>query len=138
MDRDTSPRGGDGNDVDDVGNNVAAATTVGTSTRLRRRRQGLATSLLATTKQILPVVAWAPHYRPAFLFDDFISALTVATVVIPQSMAYAILAGLKPQYGLYTAVIPVVLYALMGTSRHLQIGMLLLLHKLHKLRSNCG
>ena len=72
---------------------------------------------------LFPIVEWLPAYgwRDTAM-DDLLSAVTVATLVIPQSIAYAMLAGLKAQYGLYTAVVPVLVYSLMGTSRHLQIG----------------
>ena len=53
---------------------------------------------------------------------DLKSGLTVGVVVIPQAMAYATLAGLPPQHGLYAAFVPVLLYGLFGSSRYLSIG----------------
>ena len=71
----------------------------------------------------IPITQWLPSYPwKDALLDDFINGTTVATLVIPQSMAYALLAGLPAQYGLYTAVLPPLIYGIFGTSKHLQIG----------------
>ena len=53
---------------------------------------------------------------------DLLAGLTVAIMVIPQGMAYAMLAGLPPIYGLYAAMIPVMIYPLFGTSKQLSVG----------------
>ena len=53
---------------------------------------------------------------------DLAAGLTVGVVLIPQGMAYALIAGLPPVYGLYAAVVPMALYALLGTSRHMSVG----------------
>ena len=50
------------------------------------------------------------------------AGLTVGVVLIPQGMAYALIAGLPPVYGLYAAVVPMAIYALLGTSRHMSVG----------------
>ena len=55
-------------------------------------------------------------------FIDLKSGITVGIIIIPQAMAYATLAGLPPQHGLYAAFIPVLLYGLFGSSRYLSVG----------------
>ena len=66
--------------------------------------------------------AWGEGYARAHLTGDFVSALIVSVLLIPQSLAYALLAGLPPQMGLYAAVFPSAAYALFGSSRFLAVG----------------
>ena len=73
------------------------------------------------SKKLFPFVSWFPISR-ATLRCDFLAGLTVAFVLIPQSMAYAELAGLPPWIGLYAAFLPVILGGLWGSSNHLQTG----------------
>lgn len=63
-----------------------------------------------------------PHYRREDLSGDLSAGLTVGVMLIPQGMAYALIAGLPPIYGLYAALVPLVVYALFGTSRQLAVG----------------
>ncbi len=70
----------------------------------------------------LPFPAWLKNYDKNNLLKDFIAGLTVAIVLIPQSMAYAILAGLPPVHGLYAAFLGTAVAALWGSSRHLSTG----------------
>ncbi|KAF9926561.1 hypothetical protein FBU30_003848 [Linnemannia zychae] len=72
----------------------------------------------------VPVFGWliSPGYKLNDLPDDLIAGLTISTVVIPQSMAYAMLAPLPPVYGLYTSVVPILIYCVFGTSRHMHTG----------------
>lgn len=72
--------------------------------------------------KILPFVGWLKGYKFGDLRTDALSGLTVALVLIPQSMAYAQLAGLPSYYGLYASFIPPMLAALFGSSRQLQTG----------------
>lgn len=72
--------------------------------------------------RILPILNWLPNYKETYLKGDLIAGLTVGIVLIPQGMAYAMLAGLEPIHGLYAATIPLLLYAVFGTSRHLAVG----------------
>ena len=65
---------------------------------------------------------WLRHYRSDWLSRDVVAGLTAAAVVIPKAMAYATVAGLPPQVGLYTAFVPMVIYALLGTSRPLSVS----------------
>ncbi|KAI9597904.1 sulfate transporter family-domain-containing protein [Syncephalis fuscata] len=71
----------------------------------------------------IPILKWLPTYNwKRCGVSDVIAGLTLATIVIPQSMAYAMLAGLPPVYGLYASTIPVGIYACLGTSRHMNTG----------------
>src|SRR5918912_319552 len=63
-----------------------------------------------------------PTYSWALLRRDMVAGLTVATVAVPQAMAYALIAGIPPQYGLYTAIVMTALGSLLGSSRHLING----------------
>jgi SulP family sulfate permease len=65
---------------------------------------------------------WLVSYRRDWLRPDVISGLTAATVVIPKSMSYASIAGLPLQIGLYTAFLPMIIYALLGTSSVLSVS----------------
>lgn len=72
--------------------------------------------------RVLPLLGWLRGYRRATLRHDFLAGLTVAVMLVPQSMAYASLAGLPPVVGLYASVVPLVVYALLGTSGSLAVG----------------
>lgn len=69
----------------------------------------------------IPATAWLPRWR-SYVRRDVLAALAVWAVLVPQSMAYATLAGVPPVYGLYAAVAGLVLYGLLGTSRVLNVG----------------
>ena len=69
-----------------------------------------------------PIVSWIKSYSKKELKSDFAAGLTVGVMLIPQGMAYAMIAGLPPVYGLYAALFPQVVYAFMGTSRQLAVG----------------
>ncbi|MFW6183840.1 MAG: SulP family inorganic anion transporter [Chloroflexota bacterium] len=73
-------------------------------------------------RRYLPVLRWAADYRREYLVGDLMAGLIVAIMLVPQSMAYALLAGLPPQVGLYASVVPLILYGLLGTSRSLAVG----------------
>ena len=70
----------------------------------------------------LPFVAWWPQVSRETLRHDALAAMTGAVVVLPQAVAFATIAGLPPQYGLYAAMVPTVVAALWGSSRHLVSG----------------
>ncbi len=70
----------------------------------------------------LTVLEWTRDYRRAALVDDSVAAAIVTIMVIPQSLAYALLAGLPPEVGLYAGMVPPILYALFGTSGALAVG----------------
>ena len=70
----------------------------------------------------LPVLQWGRSYDSSTLSRDLLAASIVTVMLIPQSLAYALLAGLPPQAGLYASVAPLLLYALLGSSRVLAVG----------------
>ena len=70
----------------------------------------------------LPMLDWARHYDRETLISDLVAALIVTIMLIPQSLAYASLAGLPPEVGLYASIAPLLLYAIFGTSRVLAVG----------------
>jgi len=70
----------------------------------------------------VPAVTWVPAYERRWLRPDILAALAVWAVLVPQALAYASLAGVPPEAGLYAALAALVLYALLGTSRHLSVG----------------
>ncbi|XP_019499836.1 PREDICTED: sodium-independent sulfate anion transporter [Hipposideros armiger] len=77
---------------------------------------------LATLQRWLPFLAWLPHYSLQWLRMDFIAGLSVGLTVIPQALAYAEVAGLPPQYGLYSAFMGCFVYFFLGTSRDVTLG----------------
>jgi SulP family sulfate permease len=70
----------------------------------------------------LPILDWGPEYSRQALVGDLVAAAIVSIMLIPQSLAYALLVGVPPQVGLYASMAPLVLYALFGTSRALAVG----------------
>lgn len=73
-------------------------------------------------KRNIPILDWLPSYKKAHLKGDVVAGITVAIILIPQGIAYALIAGLPPIYGLYTALIPQIVYAVFGTARQVAIG----------------
>ena len=70
----------------------------------------------------LPILEWGRRYDRDTLVSDLVAAIIVTMMLIPQSLAYALLAGLPPEIGLYASVAPLLLYAVFGTSRVLAVG----------------
>ncbi len=77
---------------------------------------------LSRWQRLLPFLGWWPLVNPASLRADAQSGLTNAIVVLPQGVAYALIAGLPPEYGLYAAIVPAIIAALFGSSWHLISG----------------
>jgi SulP family sulfate permease len=78
--------------------------------------------LRARLASYLPVLGWVRAYNLTTLTDDVLAAIIVTIMLVPQSLAYAVLAGLPPQVGLYASVLPLVAYAVFGTSHTLAVG----------------
>lgn len=72
--------------------------------------------------RFLPILGWSKTYNRSSLTNDLLAALIVTIMLIPQSLAYALLAGLPAEVGLYASIAPLILYALFGTSRTLAVG----------------
>ena len=72
--------------------------------------------------RILPITYWLPRYKKEYLAGDLGAGLTVGVMLIPQGMAYAMIAGLPPVYGLYASITPQIVYAIFGTSRQLSVA----------------
>ncbi len=70
----------------------------------------------------VPVVGWLRRYNRALLVKDSLAAVIVTLMLVPQALAYALLAGLPPEMGLYASMLPLVLYAIFGTSASLAVG----------------
>ncbi|MGH3090145.1 MAG: SulP family inorganic anion transporter, partial [Rubrobacteraceae bacterium] len=73
-------------------------------------------------ERFVPAYGWLRSYERGDLRKDLISALIITALLVPQGMAYALLAGLPPRYGLYASTVPAIVYALFGTSRHMPVG----------------
>ncbi|MEO9484615.1 MAG: solute carrier family 26 protein [Ekhidna sp.] len=73
-------------------------------------------------KNLLPILQWLPGYRRESLNGDLFAGITVGVMLIPQGMAYALIAGLPPVYGLYASIVPQIIYAILGTSRQLSVA----------------
>lgn len=73
-------------------------------------------------KRYFPILTWLPHYHKRLLGADVLAGLIVTVMVIPQSLAYALLAGLPAVVGLYASILPQLMYTLLGTSRTLAVG----------------
>lgn len=84
------------------------------------RRHAKCTS--GTVKKRLPVLEWLPKYRREDLLADFVAGLTVGLTAIPQGIAYAVVAGLEPQYGLYSGFMGCFVYLLFGSCKDVTIG----------------
>jgi SulP family sulfate permease len=84
-----------------------------------QNRHGVTDMKLA---RYLPILEWGRGYGGVTLTNDLVAAAIVTIMLIPQSLAYAMLAGLPPEIGLYASILPIIAYALFGTSRALAVG----------------
>ncbi|ETX09384.1 sulfate:proton symporter [Marinomonas ushuaiensis DSM 15871] len=75
-----------------------------------------------TVERVFPAVSWLKHYNREQFGQDATAAFIVTMLLIPQSLAYAMLAGVPPEVGLYSSILPLVLYAIFGTSTSLSVG----------------
>jgi SulP family sulfate permease len=79
-------------------------------------------STMDYVRKYLPILEWGAEYSRQILVNDLITGVVVTMMLIPQSLAYAQLAGLPPEVGLYASIAPLILYAIFGTSRTLAVG----------------
>lgn len=73
-------------------------------------------------KKYLPILNWSKEYNRSLLISDIVAAMIVTIMLIPQSLAYALLAGLPAEVGLYASILPLFAYTIFGTSRFLSVG----------------
>lgn len=78
--------------------------------------------MMKALARYLPIFEWGRSYNGHVLTNDLVAAAIVTIMLIPQSLAYAMLAGLPPEIGLYASILPIIAYALFGTSRALAVG----------------
>ncbi|CAO2838440.1 unnamed protein product [Amaranthus hypochondriacus] len=86
------------------------------------RKQPLFRRLLLIIQYFVPILEWAPRYNLKLFKSDLIAGITIASLAVPQGISYANLASLPPLIGLYSSVVPPLIYAIMGSSRDLAIG----------------
>lgn len=79
-------------------------------------------NLFSKITRFIPILQWIHGYSSFQFKGDLNAGVTVGIMLIPQGMAYAVLAGLPPIYGLYASIVPLILYAIFGTSRQLAVG----------------
>lgn len=92
-------------------------------TKLQRNLSCSASKVKNTLTGFFPVVQWLPKYKVKdYIWGDMMSGLIVGIILIPQAIAYCLLAGLDPIYGLYTSFFSNIIYFFMGTSRHVSVG----------------
>ena len=75
-----------------------------------------------TLARYMPILDWGRTYDTGALSNDLIAAVIVTIMLVPQSLAYALLAGLPPEAGIYASIVPIIFYAMFGTSRALAVG----------------
>ena len=80
------------------------------------------TKRVSTAARFLPILEWGGCYSRQNASNDLVAALIVTIMLIPQSLAYAMLAGLPPEAGLYASIVPILLYSVFGTSKSLAVG----------------
>ena len=78
---------------------------------------------LSRFRASLPILGWLPRYGREDARGDLVAGLTVGVVLIPKGMAFAVLAGMPPIYGLYASLVPLLIYPLLGSSRHMAVGL---------------
>ncbi|GBP83829.1 Sodium-independent sulfate anion transporter [Eumeta japonica] len=111
---------------------MTMCTTAGPGCRNQQRPNGVFSGFfkkfaidycsVKSWKRRLPVVTWFPNYSIGFLIRDVIAGITVGLTSIPQGLAYALIAGLPPQYGLYSSLFPGLVYMVLGSCKDVIIG----------------
>ena len=111
--------GGSDSDYDEFGADESL-TWDGMKSRWEERRRKYFNPTRAT--YYFPIIGWLPKYRLSDLPADLVAGLAVSMLLIPQAIAYAIIAGLPPEWGLYASIVPVMMYTIFGTCPQLAIG----------------
>ncbi len=101
---------------------MTRAAPVAEATELAAQGLGVKGTLRPLHRRLIPLLDDLAHYDRSALRGDLSAGLTVAVMLVPQGMAYALLAGLPPIAGLYAALVPPLIYALLGTARQLSVG----------------
>lgn len=92
-------------------------------TKLRHQLSCSLPKVKSTLINFFPVVRWLPKYKiKEYVWGDVMSGLIVGIILVPQAIAYCLLAGLEPVYGLYTSFFANMIYFFLGTSRHVSVG----------------
>ncbi|XP_060800386.1 sodium-independent sulfate anion transporter-like [Amyelois transitella] len=94
----------------------------GTVIRQRLKRCGKNMCSVKTLKKRLPIIEWLPKYSVSFLIQDVIAGITVGLTAIPQGIAYAVIAGLPPAYGLYGSLTTGIVYMIFGSCKSVTVG----------------
>ncbi|KAL1413598.1 Sulfate permease 2 [Vanrija albida] len=89
---------------------------------IQNNKRSIWPSVKAYILSLFPFLTWAPRYNLTWLYSDLIAGITVGMVLVPQSLSYAKLAQLPPEYGLYSSFIGVLTYALFATAKDVSIG----------------
>ena len=78
--------------------------------------------MMNTLRRFFPILRWSRNYTRHDFASDGMAGLIVAIMLVPQGMAYALLAGLPAEVGLYASIVPLIFYGLLGSSRALAVG----------------
>ncbi|KAI8054430.1 sulfate transporter family-domain-containing protein [Syncephalis plumigaleata] len=90
--------------------------------QLKLWQGGATSSIKRYVQQRLPIVGWLPYYHRSWFTRDIVAGFTIGVMIVPQSIAYARLAGLPVEYGLYSSMVAAAVYALFGTAKDINVG----------------
>ncbi|GAA6031134.1 hypothetical protein JCM8097_004020 [Rhodosporidiobolus ruineniae] len=105
-----------------IGHDPVVTETASTIGTIRNLSQGSGGAVKRYIRSLFPFINWLPNYNLQWAAGDLIAGLTVGMVVVPQSMSYAKIALLSPEFGLYSSFVGVMIYALFATSKDVTIG----------------
>jgi high affinity sulfate transporter 1 len=91
-------------------------------TEIEKPKMAISARPASIAQRLLPILGWLPSYRREWLLPDLLAAVAVWAVMVPEGMAYSGIVGVQPIMGLYTIIPPLIVYALLGTSRVLVVG----------------